>query len=203
MKMKSMICGLFCAACLLTGSALAIDFSDVPADEWYTEAVDEMAERGIMSGVDDGIFAPEGTVDRGTVVTVLWRLAGEKKPVGQPFPDAAGTWYEAASAWCRDMGIAAGYEDGSFRGGQSVTRQELAVFLCNYARWRGDPLAEAPLERFDDADEVAEWAAESVSHAVGIGILKGDNLSCIAPQGKATRAALAVMLQRMLTPAAG
>ena len=203
MKRKRTICGLLCAACLLTGSALAAGFSDVPEGKWYSQAVSEMAEQGIMSGVSEGKFDPNGVVSRGTVVTVLWRLAGQPEPTGEPFPDTVGKWYEKAAAWCRDAAVAGGYRDGSFQGEKAVTRQELAVFLCNYAKWKGEPMAEGPLDGFADADQIGKWAADAVSHAVGMGILKGDNENKINPKGQATRAALAVMLQRMLTPAVG
>ena len=203
MNMKRMLCAALCGVCLLSGSALAAEFDDVPEGKWYTEAVNEMADRGIMGGVRDGVFDPDGLVSRGTVVTVLWRLAGEPAPVGEVFPDTEGKWYAQAAAWCRDAAIAGGYQDGSFRGDKAVTRQELAIFLCNYSKWKGEELAEGPLEVFTDADQVAKWAREAVSHAVGMGILKGDAQGRVDPNGQATRAALAVMLQRMLTPAAG
>lgn len=84
-----------------------------------------------------------------------------------------------------------------------MTREQLACFLYRYAAYKGEPLAAGALGLFKDAETVSDWAQDAVRHAVGLGILQGNDLGALEPQGVANRAALAVMLQRMQTPAVG
>lgn len=206
MRIKRNLAALACALSILTGPALAAggEYSDVTAGDWFAPAAQEMAEKGIMTGMADGRFAPYEVVDRATVVTVLWRLAGSPAAtVTNPFSDTVGTWYETAAAWAKGKGIATGYANGSFGGGDAVTREQLAAFLYRYAYQMGQPLADGTLGLFSDSAAVSDWAKTAVSHAVGAGILLGSDKGTLEPQGIANRAALASMLQRMLIPAAG
>ena len=203
--MKKLL-SLACALCLVTGPALAAApaYPDVSDSDWFAPAAYEMAERGLMTGVDGGGFAPYDAITRATVVTVLWRLEGSPDAsVASPFPDGVGTWYDTAAQWGKGTGVATGYGDGRFGGGDLVTREQLACFLYRYAQYKGQPLAEGTMGLFSDAGAISDWALDAMKHAVGAGILQGNNVGTIEPNGIANRAALAVMLQRMLTPVAG
>ena len=72
---KRIIAAVLALTVLCTG-ALA-DFNDVPGDAWYAEAVSWAQENGIMDGVAEGVFEPDGAVTRAMFVTMLYRLAGE------------------------------------------------------------------------------------------------------------------------------
>ncbi len=204
MKLKSCLAVLLCLLCLGPIPALAAPdqgYLDVPEDAWYAGAVAEVTERGIMDGVGDGNFGPDVPVSRAMALTVLWRLQGEPEAVGDNFLDADGTWYADAALWAKAEALAQGYEGGALLGGDDpVTREQLAVFLHRYAFIAGQPVAEGALGLFSDADQVSPWASDAMRHAVGSGIFQGSE-GQLEPQGVATRAALAVMLQRMLTPA--
>ena len=200
---------LLCAAVLAAGLALPAGaagsrFADVPAGAWYAEAVEAAAEQGYMTGVDSSHFAPEAMVTRATGVTVLWRM--ESSPAASApsgFSDVpAGSWYAGAVDWAAQAGIAGGDGQGRFRPDAAVTRQELAVLLARYDEYLGTPMAEGALNLFSDAGQISDWAAEGMAHAVGMGWLEG-NGGKINPQGTASRAQLAVLLDRMSTPALG
>lgn len=205
MKLKRIFAALLCGACLLSTPALALEnrYVDIGGEEWFAEAALEMTELGAMTGISDNEFGPYEPVTRATVVTVLWRLFGAPEAViDEPFPDTADTWYETAAAWAKATGLAGGYEDGSFGGEDYITREQLAVFFYRYAALSGQSIASGALGLFTDADQISDWAADAVRHTVGAGILQGDE-GWFHPQLIANRAALAVTLQRMLTPAAG
>ena len=184
--MKKRCLALLCSLCLLTGQtwAAGTGYPDINGDEWFAGAVEEMTQKGIMTGVEGGLFAPYEPVTRATVITVLWRLEGSPRAsVAEPFSDAE--------------------NDGSFGGRDPVTREQLACFLYRYAEYKGEPLAEGALGLFSDTSAISPWAEDAMRHAVGAGILQGNDKGTVEPQGIANRAALATMLQRMLTPAAG
>ena len=199
---------LACALCLCAGLALpaaaAGNFVDVPAGAWYEAQVYEAAEKGYMTGVDSTHFHPLDNVTRATVVTVLWRMEG-KSAASAPsgFSDvAAGDWYAQSIAWAKEKGIADGNGKGGFDPDKNVTRQELAVLLTRYDEYKGVKLAEGALNLFNDANQISSWAKEGMQHAIGMGWLEGSN-GKIDPNGLASRAQLAVLLDRMATPAAG
>jgi hypothetical protein len=204
--MKKRLLALLCALTLMITPALGAEksaYPDLAGDEWFYSAVVEMTQLGIMNGVEGGLFAPYEPVTRATIILVLWRLEGSPDAaVEEPFPDVE-PWYETAAAWAKGYGIASGYDNGNLGGGDLLTREQLAVFLCNYATFKGEPLAEGALALFEDGAEVSSWAETAVRHVVGVGILQGGDGAMLNPQGTANRAALAVMLHRMLTPAVG
>ena len=113
----------------------------------FTDITDHWAEESILAGVDAGLFqpsadrlfAPEAPMNRATLMTVLWRLDGKPQPKSdKSFSDvAADAYYAEAVRWAGEAGITTGYTDGSFGVGDSVTRQQLAVFLYRYAEYKG------------------------------------------------------------------
>lgn len=204
--MKKRLVSLLCALALASGlcGAAALEYPDITGDEWFVEAVEDVTQAGIMTGLEGGIFGPYEAVTRATVITVLWRLEGSPEvEVEEPFPDAEEDWYGPQAAWAKSTGVASGYADGTFGGRDLVTKEQLACFLYRYAQYKEEPLASGALGLFRDAEAISPWAEEAVRHAVGVGILKGNDRGTLEPQGIANRAALAAMLQRMQTPAVG
>jgi uncharacterized repeat protein (TIGR02543 family) len=176
------------------------DFDDLDPDAWYADDVRWALKAGLMEGFGDGTFGPDKTVSRAMVMTVLWNLAGQ--PVvnyAMPFSDVApDAWYAEAVRWAAAEHITEGYEDGTFRAGQPVTREELAVFFYRYAQTKGLGFTGAwmfPLD-FDDASDISPWADEAVHWMVMQGVLNGRGDGVFAPGEKATRAELAAMLRR-------
>ncbi len=206
MKKLGRTLALLLALGLTLTPALATEgtgYPDVAADAWYAEAALELQEKGIMTGMEDGRFQPHLPVDRATAVVVLWRLEGCPAPTGTDgFPDVQ-TWYGQAAGWAKESGIAKGYDGGDFGGEDPVTREQLAVFFSRYATYKGEPLAQGVLGLYEDAEDISPWASESMAHAVGSGLLQGDEADYLRPQATADRAALAVIVHRLLLPVAG
>lgn len=190
-------------AAVETAGGKSILYNDIAGDEWFVGAVDELTQRGIMTGVEEGVFGPYLPVTRATVILVLWRLDGSPEAeVAEPFPDVE-PWFATAAAWAKGYGIATGYLDGRFGGRDAVSREQMACFLYRYAQYKGEPLAQGALGMFSDAADISEWAQDAMAHVTGLGIMQGGDGGRLDPAGVTNRAALAVMIQRMLTPAAG
>ena len=115
-------------------------FEDVPAaGKYYSEPVRFVAEKGYMTGVSATKFAPNATVTRGMVTTILYSMDG-KPSVTAPnkFKDvAAGKWYTTSVIWANYYGIVAGYEDGTLRPTGTTTRAEMAQIMMRYLQLIG------------------------------------------------------------------
>ena len=114
-------------------------YPDVPSGAWYHAAVAWCAQAGVMSGTGSG-FSPEGALTREQLALVLQqytRYVGIDVPAGgglSGFTDggAASSWAQGALGWAVDKGLLSGYDDGSLRPGNGISRAELAVVLRSF-----------------------------------------------------------------------
>ena len=105
-----------------------------------------------------------------------------------------GTWYTDAVTWAAENGVVAGIGNGRFDPDGSVTREQTAVILFNYAQSKGyDVSARADLSVFPDAGSVSGWAEEALSWANASGAVRGTQ-TILNPQGSASRAQVAMIL---------
>ena len=178
----------------------ALPFSDVNDDDWFFDVVRYVYEQGLMTGTSDTEFSPNLTTTRGMIVSILNRLEGGPTAESSGFTDVAdGDWYADAVNWAASEGIVAGYEDQTFRPNDPITREQLAAMLMNYAAWKGEDVsARADLGGYNDAASVSSWAAETVQWAVAEGLISGMPGNLLEPQGSATRAQVAAILERFL-----
>ena len=178
----------------------ALPFTDVADTAWYADAVQYVYENGLMTGVSESEFAPDGTATRGQIVTILWRLAGS--PVvnyAMRYADAdEGAWYGEAVRWAASTGVVTGYSESSFGPNDAITREQLAAILYRYVKTQGQGFTGMwyfPL-RYDDAVSISSWADEAMHWCVMKGLLNGTSETTLSPQLTATRAQLAAILQR-------
>jgi exopolysaccharide biosynthesis protein len=181
-------------------------FADVPADHWANAAITFIFDKGIMGSVESGnrVFAPNGTLSRAMVATILYRLAGEPSVSGRSgFDDVdEGLWFSNPIVWATENDIVRGMGDGKFMPSDSVTREQLAVMLYRFARFRGYNVDVPPtftLSNFEDGDLVNNWSVNEMSWANHRGLITGMPNATIAPQGTATRAQCATILHRFMT----
>ena len=132
-------------------------FSDVPADADYAQAVSWCREQGVMQGVSADRFAPDSTLTRAMVASVLYRDAGEPAVTGNSaFTDVpAGRWYSDAIVWAAGKEIVGGYGDGRFGPDDPVTKEQLDIMVRRYGGetpvWTGDAARSAPATRAEAA----------------------------------------------------
>lgn len=174
-------------------------FKDVKASDWFHEAVDYVSLRGLMNGVEDEIFAPNGTMTRAMLVTVLYRLNGSEEVTGtNPFADVkSGQWYTDAVIWAKNNGIVDGISDTEFAPNSNVTREQIATIMCRYAKFIGCSVENhADLVGYDDVSAISDWAADSMRWANSVGLITGRTDTTLVPKGTATRAEVATILMR-------
>lgn len=175
-------------------------FVDVAPDAWYTDAVQYAYDHGLMTGTSATTFAPNATTTRAMIVSILARQENVTSAEDAGFTDVAeNDWYATAVNWAAREGIVAGFEDDSFRPNEAITREQLAAILCNYSAWKGeDTSARADLSRYSDAAEISSWATDVMRWAVAEGLISGMTADELQPQGNATRAQVAAILQRYM-----
>ncbi len=171
-------------------------YDDVAQGAWYYDGVNYVTEQGLMKGVADRVFTPDGHMSRAMVVTVLHRLAGEpsasaEAPAFMDVPQEE--WYSSAVSWAADNGIVEGY-NGLFDPTASITREQLAAILHRY---QGLPASSASLGAFADAADVSQWAFDALCWCTEKGLIGGTGDNTLSPSTTATRAQVAVIFQRM------
>ena len=178
-----------------------LPFTDVNDNDWFSDVVRYVYDKGLMTGTSDREFSPNLTTTRGMIVSILNRLEDGPTAEAAGFTDVAdGDWYAEAVNWAAREGIVAGYEDNTFRPNDPITREQLAAMLMNYAAWKGEDVsARADLSGYNDAASVSSWAAKTVQWAVAEGLISGMPGNLLEPQGSATRAQVAAILQRFLS----
>lgn len=183
----------------LSFSFAGAPFDDVLVTDWFCVEVLRACSAGYMNGTGERSFSPNAPADRAMLVTVLWRIAGQPEPkAASSYSDVdASAYYAKAVAWAAENEIVNGYEDGSFRPADALTREQFAAILYRYAVYCGyDISASNSLSAYTDAGKVGSWALDAMKWAVGAGIVTGSGAATLAPQGTATRAQTAVMLVR-------
>ncbi len=176
-------------------------FVDVAKTVWYANAVKFVSSRGLFNGVSDMEFAPENTMTRAMLVTVLHRYAGTPSGGANRFTDVPnGTWYTEAVAWASAKGVVNGVSATEFNPNGAITREQAACILYRYAKLCGaDVSGRAKLESFPDHRNVSSWAQEAMAWAVSVGLISGspvNGVNHLLPQGSATRAQVATILMR-------
>ena len=159
------------------------NFTDVNSNAWYADAVEFVIEEGLMTGTSDTTFAPDTSMSRAMIWTVLAAYNGANTSGGNP-------WYAPSQQWAMINGVS----DGSAPNG-SITREQLAVMLWRAA---GSPSTSKNLTGYADANAVSDWAVEALAWAVDNGIISGMSGSSLAPKNTATRAQVAVMLMQFV-----
>ncbi|OUN08239.1 hypothetical protein B5G43_02335 [Flavonifractor sp. An92] len=172
-------------------------YSDVAVQSWYEDAVAFTSARGLFSGVGGGRFAPEQTMTRSMLASVLYRMDGAPAVSADgAFSDVpAGRWDSAAVQWAAQSGIVSGTGEGKFSPEAPMTREALVTMLYRYANQAGLTTDHRSALNFTDADSVSSWAEEAVNWACEAGILQGSD-NQLRPGATATRAEVASILMR-------
>ena len=187
-----------------TPDTVANPFTDVFEKDWFYDDAMFVYKNGLMLGTSKTLLSPHGTVTRGMMATILWRMEGSFAPkVENSFTDVeAGMWYTDAITWTAENGIFAGYSKDKFGPDDPITREQLTAIFYRYADYKGYKLTvTGNLDKFEDADKITDYANTVMQWAVGNGLIKGKTETLLDPQGTATRAEIAAMLHRFVEKA--
>ena len=173
-------------------------FTDVTeGDDWFYDAVAYVYENGIMAGTSDTTFEPDMQLDRAMAAQLFYNLEGKPAVTGDStFTDVtSGHWAVDAITWAAQNDIVAGIGGNLYDPDSNVTREQFAVMLYKYARFKGyDLTAAGDLTQFPDAGSISSWAETALSWANGNDLINGHENGTIDPKGSAIRAQAASIL---------
>lgn len=175
-------------------------FADVQNVLWAKRAVEALAARDIIKGISDDSFAPAASITRADFITLLVR-ALELKGAGTntvAFSDVKPTaHYAQAVTIAKELGIASGFEDNTFKPSSSISRQDMMVLTAKALKAAGKQSAgNGNLAPYSDAASISTYAMDSVTSLVGSGIVNGKD-GKISPADTLTRAEAAMVLYRI------
>ena len=162
----------------------AFPFYDVPTSAWYYTAVKYVYDNKLMDGVDTYVFAPNDTLTRAMVWTIIARMSGVDTTGGN-------TWYAKAQEWVITNGISDGENPTA-----AITREEFVTMLWRLA---GEPIYTGDLSRVPDAGSISTWAQNAMLWSYATGLTEGDENGALTPLATATRAQAAAMIMRFLS----
>ncbi len=210
--MKKQVISACLAGTILLGTAMpamavSVDqLTDVKKTDWFYSAVEYVAQKDYMIGVTDDLFAPYRDLSRAMFVTILHRLDGE------PSVDTRATFKDVpADAWCADSvswavqnGIVYGFNEEQFAPDAPVTRQQMCVMMIRFLDYRAkkDNVTFKTTNQektFLDAASIGDFAKDAVKRCQMLGLMFGDEAGNFNPQANATRAQVAVVIQRLDT----
>ena len=178
-----------------------IGFKDVSAADWFFEAVEKVAEAGIMSGTSEDEFSPYDLMTRGMLVTTLGRMAGAPSatPASSSFADVdVNEYYAPYVEWAAQNKIVRGVGDGRFAPNDAVTREEIAVIVTRFMDYAQSGISIPNLLlTYTDTDMISDWAEDGVRYCTDKNFITGNPDGSFAPKSSATRAEVAAIISRI------
>jgi hypothetical protein len=194
----------------LTNSTYAVvwhplEFGDV-SHHWAKDAVNDMGSRMIIGGNGDGLFHPDRDITRAEFASIIVRALGLKlEKSASTFSDVKESdWFSGAVSTAHAYSLINGFEDGTFRPNDKITREQAMVILSKAMAVTGLKAklpvrsADAALRPYADAAFVSAWARSSIVDGLQAGIVSGRSGTALAPKDFITRAEVAALVQRLL-----
>ncbi|UJF34925.1 glycosyl hydrolase 53 family protein [Paenibacillus hexagrammi] len=177
-------------------------FADLSGYDWAKQAVESLASKGITNGTSETSFSPQSSVTRADFLVMLMRALGLSASVDANFTDVKqGVYYYEAVGAAKKLGIAAGYEDGTFAPNAPISREDLMVLTARALKlsknWNPQTDASTVLKSYEDASAIQPYAVQAIAALIQSGVVSGNGTG-LAPQADTSRAETAVIIYRAL-----
>ncbi|RIX48676.1 S-layer homology domain-containing protein, partial [Paenibacillus nanensis] len=182
-----------------------LEFEDVK-NHWAKDAVNNMGSRMVVEGTGNGMFSPEQDITRAEFAAIIVRALGLRLEKGDSsFKDVKLTdWYSRAVQTAYEYRLINGFEDGTFRPNDKLTREQAMQIIASAMNLTGlndrilEQSLEAMLHSYSDSEDVASWAETSMAKSIQAGVVTGKNGNKLAPKAYITRAEVAAIVDRLL-----
>lgn len=171
-------------------------FYDIDHRAWAIEAINNMASKGFINGVSNGMFSPDANCKRGDFVVVLCKVLGmSSADTSTSFSDVpANAYYTPYIAAAERNGLITG-SNGKFRPNDPITRQDMMCIV--YRALEGRSVYMNPdssyLAMFNDSNSISDYAKAAIAGLVSVNAVQGEGAR-INPKGYITRAQMAVLM---------
>ncbi|MDD6736229.1 MAG: S-layer homology domain-containing protein [Clostridiales bacterium] len=176
---------------------LSKTFSDI-SGHWAKNEIELMLNKGIVSGMANGTFAPDQYVTRAEFAAILakaLRLDDKSENVYIDVKEDA--WYTSVVLECTKAQLIIG-NNGKFRPNEYLAREEMAAIISRAKEYVGMSKDIRNSISFSDANTISSWAQEAVADIAGLGIINGYEDGTFRPHEKTTRAHAAVVISKFL-----
>jgi len=175
-------------------------FTDLQG-HWAKADVELLANKRIVNGTTDQLFTPDANITRAEFAALLVRSLGLAEVQADGFRDVQSSdWFAGDVGTAYKAGLITGFEDGTFKPNDNITREQMVTMLVRALKVGGKEvkLDKAVLDSFADRASIGDWSKDAAAQALSAGIIQGISNKEFAPQDKATRAQAAAALKRML-----
>lgn len=187
----AMLCSLFVAP------VSAKTFPDATG-HWAQSAIETWSERGVVNGDDAGNFRPGDSITRAETAKLIDNLIGFQKTSNKVFSDVpTDAWYASSINKLYAAQVMTGYEDGTIRPGNSISRQEAAVIIARAFALDTKKVDTGILANFADNDQIQDWAKSIVAYMAGLAFVQGSD-GVFRPNDPITRAEVVTILNNMV-----
>lgn len=175
-------------------------FNDLSGLEWAEDAITSLAQKGVINGREEGVFAPNENVLREEFIKIIMSACGFADIKGDiNFSDVKeDEWYYNYIKNAYLCGIVQGIGEDTFGVGDKITRQDAAVMIMNAAKAMSVELPGTEDADFADESDIADYAKTAVHTLRGANIINGKDNNIFDPRGNATRAEAAKMIFEFL-----
>ncbi|MBQ7053861.1 MAG: S-layer homology domain-containing protein [Oscillospiraceae bacterium] len=176
----------------------ALRFTDLTSYAWAEDAINALAEAGIIKGTSASTYSPAANITRADFALLLVRAFKLESDNAENFADVSASDYFAQElAIARNTGIVSGIGENKFAPRNTITRQDMMVIVYRALQKTGGGSGVYDEPQYEDYATVAEYAKPAVTALIGTGIVNGKS-GLIAPTDYTTRAEVAVLLKRIL-----
>ena len=161
---------------------------------WARGTIENMVDKGAVSGYPDGTFKPNNNITRAEFTSLFVKALNLESGSGKVFDDTANHWAKDVIKVANYHGLVNGYSDTLFGPDDPITREQMAVMVVNAIKMGSSYGSKT----FADSAQISTWAKESVDKAAGAGLITGYPDGTFKPQANSTRSEAAVLLERIM-----
>ncbi len=176
----------------------SIRFTDLANCTWAADAINALANAGIIKGTSETTYSPASNITRADFALLLVRAFGLTSDNTENFADVSASDYFAPElAIARNTGIVGGIGENKYAPRNSITRQDMMVIVYRALEKLGVDFGQNIELQYPDYSTVSPYAQDAVSALIAAGLVNGKN-GFIAPSDYTTRAEVAVLIKRIL-----
>ena len=198
--MKRRFVAVLLSLCLIMAfipvSAMAVEFDDTQ-DHWAEAAIDRWSDAGVVTGVGNNEFDPEGDLSRAQAASVFSKLLNLTDEADlSSFTDIpADAWYAGHIAKCVEAGIMAGVGNNQMDPEGTVTRE---MFFTMFAQAMGIEREDTMEKDFADEGQISDWAEGYINALVNRGFISGITDTTLVPGDDINRASVMALLNKAI-----